>query len=327
LLLNSHILSAVPKAFAGAAAAGPGSHTVRPTVSIGLPVFNGERYLERAVESILGQTYSDLELIISDNASTDKTAEICREAAERDERVTYIRNDVNLGAAENYNIVFRASNGTFFKWASHDDLIAPEFVERCVEVMHENPAAVTCYPRTTFIDEDGEAISEYEEIDDFTASTAPERFKTWLFDRTGPWCNAVFGIIRSDVLATTGLIGKYNSSDVILLGELLLNGTMVRIPDVLFYRRDHPERSVRAHASNDARAAWFDPASAGGVHMPTWRWLRAYAGAIGRADLTLADKVSCSRLLMRWAVTQRRKFKEELVGVAKSVGGRRRLSA
>lgn len=312
---------------AGNAAAGSESRVVRPSVSIGLPVYNGERYLEGAIESILGQSYSDLELIVSDNASTDLTEAISRAAVERDSRVRYIRNAENLGAAENYNRVFNASNGKFFKWASHDDLCAPTFVERCVEGLESNSSAVLCYPRTMFIDADGGHIGEYEEHDDFTAADASARFKTWLFDRTGPWCNAVFGLIRSDVLAATGLIGKFNSSDVILLGELLLHGTMQRIPDLLFYRRDHPERSVLAHSSDAARAVWFDPASSGRIQMPTWRWFRGYAGAIARCDLSIPARIHCSGSLMKWGVQQRGRLKNELVGATKTISGKWRLSA
>ncbi len=311
----------------GHSAAVTESHTLRPTVSIGLPVYNGERYLEQAIESILEQSYVDLELIVSDNASTDLTEAISRAAAERDPRVRYIRNAKNLGAAENYNRVFNASNGKFFKWASHDDLCAPTFVERCMEGLEENPSAVLCYPRTMFIGTDGDHIDEYDERDDFTDADASARFRTWLFDRKGPWCNAVFGIIRSDVLAGTGLIGKYNSSDVILLGELLLHGTMERIPDVLFYRRDHSERSVLAHASDEARAAWFDPASAGKIQMPTWRWFRGYAGAITRCDLPVPARIHCSGSLLRWGIQQRNRLKAELVGATKTISGKRRLSA
>ena len=99
-----------------------------PRVSIGLPVYNGELFLENALDSILSQTYSDFELIISDNASDDKTEEICRSYAARDKRVRYSRNAHNLGAAPNYNRVYHLARGRYFKWASHDDVLAPEFL-------------------------------------------------------------------------------------------------------------------------------------------------------------------------------------------------------
>ncbi|HKJ45099.1 MAG TPA: glycosyltransferase family 2 protein, partial [Balneolales bacterium] len=110
----------------------------RPRVSIGMPVYNGENYIERAISSILAQTYKDFELIISDNASTDKTQEICKMFVGRDNRVRYHRNSKNIGAARNYNIVFRLSRGKYFKWAAHDDELAPAFLEDAVNVLEKN---------------------------------------------------------------------------------------------------------------------------------------------------------------------------------------------
>src|ERR671915_430558 len=101
------------------------SGTLKPLVSIGLPVYNGANYLRKAVETILEQSYESLELIISDNASTDDTADICRDLSARDARIRVSRNAQNVGAARNYNIVFNAARGKYFKWAAHDDVLAP----------------------------------------------------------------------------------------------------------------------------------------------------------------------------------------------------------
>lgn len=294
---------------------------MRPSVSIGLPVFNGERYIHAAVESILGQSHDDLELIISDNASTDGTGDIARTFAARDGRVRYMRNPENLGAAENYNRVFLASNGKYFKWAAHDDVCAPTFVEACVSVLDRDPSVILSHPRTVFIDEGGRSLGVYEETDDFSSPRPSARFRAWLFDRSGPWCNAVFGLIRADALARTALIGKFVSSDVILLGELLLRGRVARLPEALFYRRDHPERSVAAHADKESRAAWFDPASAGKIQMPTWRWLRGYAGAIARSPLSPVERTACAAVLARWTAANRRKLGGELVAASRKFRG------
>jgi len=129
-----------------------------PRVSIGLPVFNGERYLEETLQSILGQTLGDLEIVISDNGSTDHTAEICRAIAAQDRRVRYHRSERNRGGAWNHNRVFALSRGEYFKWAAHDDLLAPEFLERCVRVLDAVPAYVLCTSRAAFVDERGAAL-------------------------------------------------------------------------------------------------------------------------------------------------------------------------
>lgn len=298
-----------------------------PSVSIGLPVYNGEDYLERSIQSLLAQTREDFELIISDNHSSDRTPEICARYAGIDPRIRFLRNDKNLGAAENYNRVFRESSGRYFKWASHDDLCAPEFLERCVEVLEGDPSVVLCFPRTSFIGGDGEMLGLYEENDDFADERPSARFRTWLFGRSGPWCNSVFGVIRSDVLRETPLIGKYNSSDVILLGELLLRGRVVRIEDVLFFRRDHAGRSVRANPDEESRAAWFEPSSAGKTHMTVWRWLRGYASAVWRAPMGAGEKARCGTLLAKWTVSHRGRLRDELVRACGRTVGWTRSSA
>ena len=129
-----------------------------PLVSVGVPAFNGEPYVEETLDCILGQTYSNLEILISDNASCDRTGEICRRFAETDPRVRYRRNERNLGAAANYNQVFRMASGKYFKWAAVDDLLSSDFIERCVEVLETRDDAVLCYPKTTIIDEEGRKL-------------------------------------------------------------------------------------------------------------------------------------------------------------------------
>ena len=113
-----------------------------PRVTIGLPVYNGQNYLVETLESLLAQTYTDFELVISDNASTDRTEAICRQYAAGDARIRYYRNDENIGASANYNRAFELGRGEYFKWAAHDDLLAPTYLERCVEVLDANPDVV-----------------------------------------------------------------------------------------------------------------------------------------------------------------------------------------
>ena len=106
-------------------------------ISIGLPVFNGETYLQTALESLCAQTFEDFELLIVDNASTDRTGEICRKAANHDRRIKYFRNTENIGAAKNFNKAFEISNSEYFKWAAHDDICAPQFLEKTAHIINE----------------------------------------------------------------------------------------------------------------------------------------------------------------------------------------------
>jgi glycosyltransferase involved in cell wall biosynthesis len=272
----------------------------KPRVSIGLPVFNGEEYLAETLDSILAQTYSDFELIISDNASTDGTQEICRAYAARDRRIRYFRNETNLGAAKNYNRVFELSSGEYFKWAAHDDLYAPEYLERCVEVLDREPSVVICHPETIMIDEHSEYVEDFDDYLDLRSPRPHERLRDYLFRPVGR-CNAIIGVIRASELKQTPLIESYVGSDAVLLGELSLHGQVYRVPEHLFFRRDHPQASQRANPTRSARAAWFDPANRGKIQLPiTWKHFFEYLRAIRRVRLNWYEQTRCYLYMVKW---------------------------
>jgi glycosyltransferase involved in cell wall biosynthesis len=293
-----------------------------------MPVYNGERFIEEAIESILGQTESDYELIISDNASSDRTGEICQVYAARDARVRYRRNKTNLGAAENYNRVFRAASGRYFKWAAHDDVCAPEFIQRCVEILERDPEVVLCYPQSIFIDEKGNHFAEYAEEVSFTDPRPHRRLWTWLMERPGGWCNLVFGVMRRDTLARTGLIGKYAASDYILIAELAMLGKLREVPELLFFRRDHTGRSGVAHSGIVRTSLWYDPsAKKNGIYCPRWRWFREYLRAVARARIGPKEKVKSGAVVLHWAIRIRNLLKEDLVIACRQLTQRRSSNA
>ncbi len=115
-----------------------------PLLSVGMPVYNGQNYLAFTIEAILSQSFTDFELIISDNGSTDETEAICRAYAAQDARIRYERVEENLGAAYNFNRVFELARGRYFKWAAHDDYFTADYFERCIQVLEQNPAVVLC---------------------------------------------------------------------------------------------------------------------------------------------------------------------------------------
>jgi glycosyltransferase involved in cell wall biosynthesis len=282
-----------------------------PSVTVGMPVYNGEPYLEQAITSLLAQTYPDFELIIADNASTDRTSEICRDFERRDARVRYHRNAVNLGAALNYNRLVEMARGRYFKWAAHDDVCEPTYLERCVAALDRDPSVVVCYPKTRIIDEQGKDKGLYEDNLHLTSSRRHERFRDVVFRDAGE-CNAVFGLIRIDVLKKTALIGNYPASDMILLSELALHGHFHELPDALFLRRDHPQTSIRAHVTTDERAAWFDPKKADKKQFTYWRWALEYHRAIRRAKPGTGNGVRCYQYLGRWIRWNRNPLAREL---------------
>jgi signal transduction histidine kinase len=219
-------------------------------------VRNGAAFLAETLDSLLAQTYADFELIICDNASHDGTRQICESYAARDERVRYLGSDVNHGAAWNYNRALRSATGRYFKWAAHDDLCAPTYLERCVEVLDRAPdSVVLTYPKTVMIDAEGNLLGPYEDGLDLRAQQPHQRLRT-LF-RNLVLSNAVFGLIRKDALDRTAGHGDYISADYVLLAELALQGQFWEIPEPLFLRREHPGTSRHANRTTAELAEWF----------------------------------------------------------------------
>lgn len=292
-----------------------------PLVTIGLPVHNGERFLRSALDSILGQTYTKIEVIISDNASTDATGMICREYAGRDSRVRYRCNATNLGAAPNYNLLVDLAQGEFFKWASHDDVLAPTYVAQCVHALTTRPEAVLCYPTTVVIDEEGnEHGAEVGEVLTVTARQPHQRFREFL---ESTWvnrsCNAVIGVLRRRILAGSGRIGAFASSDRILLSELALHGTFIHLDEPLFFRRKHAAGSVNANPDFASRTKWFDPTQREGLLPPHWRWLHEYHRVIARSGLGAGERMQCTLQLIRYVQLARRQMWGELKDVLRGV--------
>lgn len=283
----------------------------RPRVSIGLPVYNGAAYLEQALDSLLKQTFSDFELIISDNASTDRTPEICAAYASRDPRIRYFRSDVNRGAAWNFNRVFEEAAGDYFKWMAHDDVIFPDFLEKCVQVLDSDPSAVLCYSKVTIIDGEGDFVRQYDVKLRTDSDRAWLRFRDLLMEYH--LCFDVFGLIRSDALRQTPVMGNYAHGDGILLSRLALLGRFHEIPEFLFLSRKHGQQSMNVYGvyrpgENDYHqyAVWFDPAKNGRLIFPTWRMLREHVATVAAGPVGFRDKALSWLYIPRWMVRRRR---------------------
>jgi glycosyltransferase involved in cell wall biosynthesis len=270
-------------------------------VTVGVPVFNGARFLPEALDSLLAQSYEDFELIICDNASSDATMQICRDYAARDARIRLVENAKNLGAARNFNRTFELARGDYFKWAAHDDVCAPEFLAEACAVLDNDPSIVLCHSEVQKIDESGKVIGSHDSGLPHTGSAhARERFRNLI--SLEHWCFDVFGLVRREVLATTPLIGAYVGSDRNLVAELALHGRFHRIPEPLFQSRDHPDRSIRLIRSDAERARWFDPEQAQRHRYWYHRRMLEYARSIHRSPLGGADRLGCYAELLRWAL-------------------------
>jgi glycosyltransferase involved in cell wall biosynthesis len=287
-----------------------------PRVTIGVPVWNGARHLEACLESLLAQTYDDLEIVISDNASTDRTPAICRAYRARDERVTYHRQARNRGAAANYNLLARRARGELFKWAAHDDVCAPQLVERCVAALDASPSAVLAFPGTTFIDGAGAVLGRHDVPVCWRNHATPcGRLRDLLVGDLllGDYratlllkCLPQFGVIRRSALTRTHMIGNHGSSDVVLLVELALLGGFEQVDEYLFCSRVHEGASRQAHGTPADLARWYDTRRGDRFPMPWTRVLAGIVRAVLTSPLTPRERAHALALVARWAAAHRR---------------------
>ena len=301
-----------------------------PRVSIGVPVYNGERYVARTLNSLLAQTFTDFELIITDNASTDATEAICRAYVMRDPRVCYHRSSVNVGIAGNFNRCVALSRAPYFKWQAADDLVAPTFLERCVAVLDSDPSVVLAFARSLIIDEEDKPVRAADYDADADDPRPHVRFGRMInIDHHRHAAQEVYGVIRSDALRRTPGYERCVRTDSILLARLALLGRFRAVEERLFLNREHGDRSVRlvpgARARSRSRlsrwlgsgpvppAEFWDPSLAGRITFPEWRILGEYARALGMAPLSSRQRALCRLSLARFTLKHTPKLARDLL--------------
>jgi glycosyltransferase involved in cell wall biosynthesis len=262
---------------------------------------------------LLGQTYREFELVISDNASTDETERICRSYAARDSRVRYHRQPTNIGAIRNFNTVFELSQGEYFKWAAHDDLCAPQFLERCVDVLDRDPEVAWCHTRSTHIDIEGDVIDEPElknvsyvslPPDAPTAKAPPtresprphQRLHAVMLGKGG--CLDAYGLIRADIIRKTPLYMTCYGAEKVFIAELGLWGRYREIAETLFFPRVH--RQAAGALTTDAEQKKYADPKSKPFQFTRIRLLSGYLSAIARADLSLCERASCLGVVGRY---------------------------
>jgi glycosyltransferase involved in cell wall biosynthesis len=286
-----------------------------PRLSVGLPVYNGERYLAESLDALLGQSYEDFELIISDNASTDGTADICHRYQKQDSRIRYFRQPQNIGLAGNHNFVVEQASGELVKWASNDDLYGRDLLKLCVAALDEYPQVVLAHSWTAMIDGSGTVTKAVEYPLATSSPRAPERFRSTLFANGG---DDDGGVMRRDVLLRTAMKESYHHADRTIITELALHGPFYQVPDWLYFRRDHPERAERACPTVRSRCANMDPRRANRLRHPVARlyaeYMWAYVAMIRRAPLSAQDRQECYRYLAQWVTSRARPGRVGRVG-------------
>jgi glycosyltransferase involved in cell wall biosynthesis len=281
-----------------------------PRVSIAVPAYNCEKYIAQSLESLLGQTYGDFELVISDNASSDGTEEICRRYAALDRRVRYVRRTENIGGPGNFRFVWSLCSGDYHKWSTADDYWHKEFLAKSVAILDQNPDFVLCYPKTRLIDSDGKTISDYEDNLHLIDPSPRVRFRN-LLELIG-LCNAHLGLIRRSTLALTRLIAPHKFSDNDFLAELVLFGKFYLLPEVLFFRRFHPASSSWARSNDEHQRQYYDPGHQTSYDMHVWRKYWHLTTSVWRAPIPLPDKLGLTREVGRRARYDRGALGREL---------------
>lgn len=279
-----------------------------PRLSIGLPVYNGGRFLLRTLNCLLTQTYDDFELIICDNASTDTTQQICRHAAKHDARVRYVRAERNLGAIANFNRTVELGRAPLFKWAAHDDCYAASYLEECMEILDRDPEVVLAHTATVFIDDAGREFMhdpasgaysgpwfggyQYPDSVDIGNSSRPST-RLWQVLSQSLWGTHMFGVIRRPILVRTQLLRNFVSSDRTMLAELALLGRFATSSKRLFRKRFHSDVSW----SLNQREIKTKLDTSGRAYSRRARQLKAFFEIPWNKPLGVVEKLHCTGLL------------------------------
>lgn len=289
-----------------------------PRVSVGVPVRNGAKYLEQTLDDLLSQTLDDLEIVVSDNCSTDRTPALLEFVSRRDDRVRVHRNQTDLGPAANYDAVLQMARADLFCWSAADDRHAPDFLARAVSALDADPTAVLATVGVRRIGPDGQDLGRVDGEPDMSSEDPSERLRNLIFvDHRRHGAHELFGLARRKTLRACGPQGAYARSDSVTLARLVLRGRFTRIEDELFFNRDHGERSSRVNPPRgwhdrgwavhvlgggpSPPDSWWDPSRAGSMVWPEWKLLREYVRAVEEAPLTLEERGRCRRVLATFA--------------------------
>jgi glycosyltransferase involved in cell wall biosynthesis len=285
-------------------------------VGIGLPTHNGEPFIAQALEALLAQDHRDVEILVSDNASTDRTPEIVRDFMRRDSRIRLERSDQLVTAPANFNRAFALSGGPLFMWAADDDLWHPSYVRRCVAALAADPLAVMACTRLRFIDPGGALLdSDYGRYDnpDLSSRSLVQRVRILL--RRGGFYQ-VYGLARREALLRTHLFQEIHGPDVVLTLELAMLGPIVLVPEALFFYRRFPERT---EATRVERQGGIPDASQAVAERMT-RLEEALSAAVGRSALSAPEKLRLRAEILRAAYVadtpMRSRTRKEVAGRA-----------
>ncbi len=294
-------------------------------LTIGMPVYNGERFLAKALDSYLSQSFTDFQILLSDNASTDRTEEICRDYAARDKRIHYHRNPRNMGAGWNLLRVYELATGKYFKQAAHDDFCEPEFLAECIEALESDPELVLAFTKTRVVDADGNHLEDYECPLRTDSNDPVVRFADLVL--INHRCFQIFGVNRLSAMRKLPPQGSFPHADGILLAQLGLLGRFYESEKRLFISTRHGGQSSWTLSSRSQprkfrlttkvgrlpSQEWWDPARKKDITLPEWNIFFQYLQSINRSSIDSSQKARAIGILIRWSLKYHRKLLGDFV--------------
>lgn len=276
----------------------------KPRIFIGMPVRDAEDEVAEAIEAILAQTMGDFELHISDDASTDGTFDVVQEYAAKDERVSAFRRERSVGSTRNFNRLADAADGEYFAWASADDRMAPEYLQRCCEALDADEDAALAYSWAKIVDPTGSVRRIHHDRRAPDSDDIVERLRIAMYGID--LLNCLYGVMRRGAVQATGLLrNDMYAPDNLLIVELAMEGRFVQIEEPLF-RRGMPGKSEKIfHRYERLDRTVFRPARRYTRQTPMCHLAGAHLDAIRHSRLTPEQKVELigempSRMMQRW---------------------------
>jgi len=278
-------------------------------VTIGVPVYNGERFLRQCLDSLLAQTYRDFVLVISDNASTDGTQQICEAYARADRRVRYHRNRVNIGLYGNFNLLLERVRTPFVKLSSADDFWAPTMLADAMEEMERDPSLALCHPRAVLVDEHGREIRRYERSLQLMEDDPAVRFRRVLAELG--LVNQLMGVMRTAVVRSMLPLMKQPLADSVFVAELSLHGKIMELPKFQYFRRFHEQCSSWDRESESHQLKLVASGGTQRLRLATWKYHWGLVRRVLHSPVRIGAKTRLLVLLGRRAAWDRAELLRE----------------
>ncbi len=291
-----------------------------PRVVIGLPVYNGRKFIGAAIESHLSQSFGDFLLVISDNASTDDTPDICESYAAKDARVKVWRSPQNRGILWNHRRVMEAMEGAgpYFRWAGADDILEPGLLQLYVDTLDRDPDVSAVMPTTTNIDDEGRITGTMARSLDLQATAVSQRARDLLLARFQHV--VAYGLMRAPMLRAMRTGPHYFGWDEIFIWELALRGKIVQPDGPALLRRFHPGSISRVKTVKELRK-WVEPNAKAGMSFPHWNWVWERIRVMLATPMPGGERMRTTNWLLRHTLWQRQDLARDVTQATKRALG------